>query len=246
MLTLMQLYDLGQNIHTDIFSGITLPANSPLDRQTLINSIMERCGLNIPLYADPYVMTSAINLWSAKNQYTFEHVGKILTSSYSPIENTEKFEDITVDHSRDMTDNTTGTNNKNESFNATVENGSHSYAAEAHTGSDVSENTTSAYNAGTYQPDTQNTLTHGETVNTSEQMESNSINRSSKNTAGNLKNDKKVNENEKTRTVNHTHGNIGVMSNQTMLTEEYELLGKFNPYSFLAGLFENDLTLYIY
>ena len=59
MLTLVQLYDLGKNVNQDIFSGILLPADSPLDRNILINTIIEHCGLNIPLYADPYIMTSA-------------------------------------------------------------------------------------------------------------------------------------------------------------------------------------------
>ena len=109
MLTLGQLIKLGENIGVDIFAGVTLPENNPLDRDTLINTIIEKCGLNIPMYADPYIMASAITLWSARNQYTFEHVGKIFNAVYSPIENKDYYEDISVTRERDMTDNTTRT-----------------------------------------------------------------------------------------------------------------------------------------
>lgn len=250
MLTLAQLYDLGQNVNIDIFGGISLPTNSPINRTNLINAIMEHCGLNYPVYADPYVMASAVTLWSAKNQYTFEHIGKILTAEYSPIENTDRYEDITVTHDRDLNDNTKGNNSKNEYINSTSEYGKHGYNAEAHSGTDTdtTENTTSAYNSNTYQPDskTVDSLLHGEEINGSNQEEGNTIANQTKNTSNNIINDKNVKENEKTRTINHTHGNIGVMSNQTMLTEEYTLMGKFNPYTFLAGLFENDLTVFVY
>ena len=49
MLTLAQLYDLGQNVNIDIFGGISLPTNSPINRTNLINAIMEHCGLNYPI-----------------------------------------------------------------------------------------------------------------------------------------------------------------------------------------------------
>ena len=85
MITLAQLYDLGKTYNIDIFDGISLPEGSPMDVDVLVNTIIMNCGLNIPMYADPKVMQSAITLWSAKNQYTFEHVGKIYAADYSPI-----------------------------------------------------------------------------------------------------------------------------------------------------------------
>ena len=59
MLTLVQLYNLGLVEQIDIFSGLSLPSGSPFDRTLIINSIIEKCGLNFPLYADPTVMKSA-------------------------------------------------------------------------------------------------------------------------------------------------------------------------------------------
>ena len=112
MLTLEQLYKLGLNVDIDMFEGLNLPEGNPLDRDILINTIIEKCGLNIPIYADPRIMASAITIWSARNQYTFAHVGKIFDAVYSPIENKDYYEDETIGRSRDMTDNTTGANTR--------------------------------------------------------------------------------------------------------------------------------------
>lgn len=234
MLTLMQLYELGQNVHTDIFSGIMLPDGSPLNRDILINSIMERCGLNIPLYADPYVMTSAINLWSAKHQYTFKHIAKIYTANYSPIENKDLYSETIEDKNRNLTDDTNTSNKKNETLKADN--------ATTHSGTDNTtvENTTSAYNSSSYQPDSKETsyYNHGEKVDNKGS--------SNKDVNATIANNKKVNEKEGTKTTIREHGNVGVTSNTQLQTEEYGLLSEFNPYNFLAGLFENELTLFIY
>ena len=148
MITLTQLYSLGKNADIDIFDGLTLPEDSPLDRDIMINTIMMNCGLNIPMYADPVVMRSAINIWSAKNQYTFVHVGKIYSAEYSPIENTDRYDTETIERNRDMTDNTDIDNDKTENSRST------SHNTNTHTGKDSTEveDTTSADNASDYQP----------------------------------------------------------------------------------------------
>lgn len=234
MLTLNQLYELGRNVHTDIFSGIILPDDSPLDRDILINSIMERCGLNIPLYADPFVMTSAINLWSAKNQYTFKHVGNIYNAEYSPIENKDLYSETIEDKNRDLTDDTNASNKKKETLKA--DNNTNHYG----TDNTTTENTTSAYNSSSYQPDSKETsyYNHGEKIDNK--------GTSDRDINTDITNNKKVKETEGTKTIIREHGNVGVTSNTQLQTEEYGLLTQFNPYSFIAGLFENELTLFIY
>ena len=234
MLTLTQLSDLAKIQNIDLFEGLTLPEGSPLDRDVIINSILMRCGLNFPNFADPYVMSSAIAVWSAKNQYTFEHVAKIYLADYSPIENYDRYEDMQTNRDRKMDDTTKNTGSKTEGVTST--------RTTSHTGTDTTtvDETTSAYNATTYQPSdkTTSTLQHGESVTDG--------GNSTKTTTNTLTNDKDVTENEKTTQNNHIRGNIGVMTATAMQEAEYELLGKFNPYDFIAGLFENDLTLFVY
>lgn len=246
MLTLTQLYNLGQHEGINIFDGLKLPSGSPFDRDTVINSILMRCGLNYPNYADPYVMASAIAVWSAQNQYTFEHVAKIYKADYSPIENYDRYEDMSTNRDRRMDDDTTSKNSKSETLSGdtTVTND----LTESHSGKDstVDENTTSAYDVSTYQPENKSTsdLTHGEKITNTGTVDTDvSQTRSATN---NTTTGKDVVENEKTIQNNHIRGNIGVTTATAMQEAEYEMLGKFNPYEFIAGLFENSLTLFVY
>lgn len=258
MLTLTQLSELAEANNIDLFEGLTLPKGSPLDRNVIINSIIMRCGLNYPTFADPYVMQSAITVWSAKNQYTFEHIAKIYSADYSPIENYDRYEDMSTDHNRNMTDNTTSKSNGSK----TVENDNKvtndlvrtDDLTTQHSGKDstVDENTTSAYDSITYQPENKSIsdLTHGEKVTDTGTVKNTGTvtteGDTSERTNSTGSNDKTVTEKEKTTQKNHIRGNIGVITATTMQEEEYELLGKFNPYDFIAGLFEDSLTLFVY
>lgn len=246
MLTLTQLYDLATSENIDLFEGLKLPADSPLDRDTVINSILMRCGLNYPNFADPRVMKSAITVWSAQNQYTFDHIAKIYEAEYSPIENYDRYEDLSTDRNRTMDDDTTNHSTKNESIvnDNTVTNN----LTESHSGKDstVDENKTSAYDDANYQPETKSTsdLTHGEKITNTGTVKTNgSIDKGDTN---NSTTNKDVKELEKTTQKNHIRGNIGVTTADAMQKEEYEFLAKYNPYEFIAGLFENSLTLFVY
>lgn len=246
MLTLIQLSKLATSEGIDLFEGLTLPEGSPLNRDTVINSILMRCGLNYPNFADPNVMQSAITVWSAQNQYTFDHIAKIYLADYSPIENYDRYEDMNTDRNRGMKDNTTSKSNGSK----TVENDNKvtNNLTEKHSGKDstVDENTISAYDAATYQPENKSTsdLTHGEQItNTGTVTTEGDL---AERTTSSGTNNKDVTENEKTTQKNHIRGNIGVMTADSMQTEEYTFLEKYNPYEFIAGLFENSLTLFVY
>lgn len=258
MLTLTQLYNLATSENINLFEGLKLPAGSPLDRDTMINDILMRCGLNYPSFTDPYVMRSAIAVWSAKNQYTFEHIAKIYEADYSPIENYDRYEDMSTNRDRNMSDDTTSNNEKSETITGgnTVTNDltTTNDLETAHSGTDTTtdENTTSAYDSSSYQPENKSTsdLLHGEKINDTGTVTNTGTvttdTTSSKRDSNISTTNKDVLENEKTTQNNHIRGNIGVMTATAMQEEEYELLGKFNPYSFISGLFENDLTLFVY
>lgn len=246
MLTLTQLSNLAANENIDMWAGLQLPADSPMDRDVLINTIIEHCGLNIPVYSDPFVMSNAIALWSAKNQYTFEHVGKIYEASYSPIENYDRYEDMSTDHSRALKDDTKSSGKKNE-LNTVASNTGENKTTE-HSGKDstVDESKTSAYDSSTYQPENYNTtdLTHGEKI--TENGSVNNSGNSRKNSESSSTTNKGVSETEKTTQKNHIRGNIGVTTAMAMEREEMDYIANYNPYTFLSGLFENELTLFVY
>lgn len=216
MLTLEQLFNLGLAEQIDIFSGLSLPSDSPFDRTLIINTILEHCGLNYPVYADPNVMRSAITIWSAKNQYTFEHLAKILKANYSPIENKDYTEETT--YGRNLADNTKGNTTRNEKVNATNKT--------SNSGADITEDTTSAYNSSSYEPDNKSTFTHGAVIDNKGE--------STKDIGMDNKTDKTVKED--TITKSHQHGNVGITSNVALQLEEYGLMRDYNPYTFIAGL----------
>ena len=225
MLTLAQLYKLAENIHVDIFEGLSIPENCSINRTVLIDNIMQLDGLNIPLYADPIVMQSAITLWSARHQYTFTHIGKILDASYSPIEDNEHRLNETT--TKNLNDGTT----KNSSMSATT--GKSTY----NTGKDTTTETsdTSAYNASEYQPKDEviTELEHGHT-------------KREDGTAGTTTEDSRLRSMNSTETRSKTESGTSKFSHQQLMEQEFDLMGKFNPYTFIAGLFENELTLTIY
>lgn len=246
MLTLTQLYDLATSENIDLFEGLTLPAGSPLDRDTVINSILMRCGLNYPNFADPKVMKSAITVWSAQNQYTFNHIAKIYLAEYSPIENYDRYEDMSTNRDRTMEDNTTTSSNGSKTVE--IDNKVTNDLTTQHSGKDstIDENTTSAYDASTYQPENKSTsdLTHGEKITDTGTVTTDGDTSEVATKSGT--NNKDVTENEKTTQNNHIRGNIGVTTATAMQEAEYEFLGKFNPYEFIAEQFENSLTLFVY
>lgn len=230
MLTLEQLYKLGLAEHIDIFDNISLPEESPFNRTDLINTILMKCGMNYPVYADPFVMASAIAVWSAKNQYTFNHIGKIYTADYNPIDNKDYYEETKTTRDRDLKDNTSKNDSSKIISDKTTENSGKDQTIE--------ENTTSAYNSSNYQPDDKTTtdFVHGKKIKDS----------GTGNTSSSSKSDKKIEEDEITSIISHQRGNIGVTSFFDIQRGEYQLMKDFNPYDFIAGLFENELTLFVY
>ena len=250
MLTLEQLIDLGKQVNIDIFDGLKLPEGSPIDRDTLINSIIMRCGMNIPMYADPFVFSSAVNVWSAKNQYTFIHVGKILDAEYSPIENKNYFTEKDINRGRDVKDNVTGNINKNENDTSNSNTAVTENKSSGHTGDDVTTelDDTSAYNASDYQEKDKitTTLNHGEIITDTGSATTKTTGQLDKISTTDNRSDRVTDEDENIKEITHEHGNIGVTTNTVLQREEYDLLRDLRPYDFIAELFENELTLFVY
>lgn len=264
MINLQQLDQLAMVAGVDMWEGLTVPDECErLDADVLKSSCFERCGLNIPIYPDPDTFRAAVTLWSKKNQYTFLHIDKIMASEYSPIENV--FEDKETsrkfDGKTDTTGKTAGTNSKSRNGSDTekLTNDITSLAhgkvtTEGGTDNNDTTNTTSAYDVNTYSPDnkSENQIRYGHTstdsgtdTTTRNYTKTNAMNgaESGKNetssTGKELKDDtEKITEKR--------HGNIGITSANKLQIEEYNMLAEFNPYNFLAELFERDLTLCIY
>lgn len=260
MLNIHQLYELGKTVNIDIFGGISVPNDcSALDASILKSVCYEHCGLNIPIYPDPKTFAAAVTLWSQKNQYTFKHIDNIMVAKYSPIENV--FEDtirkFDGDTKTDDKNDTTYKNHNKRTLDEDLKNDktdlTHGKVA-TESGSDDNNttNTVSAYDSANYQPDnkSENKITYGHKV-TDSGTDSTTRNYHKDNDSennGDGENHLTIDGHEvkKDQETTSRHGNIGITSANKLQIEEYNMLAEFNPYTFIAELFETELTLYVY
>lgn len=220
----------------DPLSGIRVP--SPFKADLVRSAIVVRCGLLTPVYGEPEVLTAVISDWFAEKQWTLEHLAKIIQAEYSPIENYDRYEDWTDDHTGSVTDK--GTGRDSHSGNDT-----RTYSRDqtvTGSGQDEIESTISADNSSTYQPDNKTIDKAGKsttTINddTTTDTYGHIINKESGNTRT---------DNLKDKHSGRMHGNIGVTTNQQMIEAELDLLAKFDPYRWIAEQFENEFMLMIY
>lgn len=85
------LNDLMQWDNT-LFNDITL--NSDIDHDTLVSTIMLRCGLQNPLYEDWDVMRSQILVWFAAHEWNFDKLVRLIKEEYNPLWNIDRYEEI--------------------------------------------------------------------------------------------------------------------------------------------------------
>lgn len=235
------LQDLQQ---IDIFDGLTVP--DPLNADTAKSAIMIRCGLLTPVYSEPEVMRAAITQWSTRMQWTFKHLINIIQAEYSPIENTDKYAEHSTTNSGGTTRTHSGTDSRSETHGGTDTRTEGGTTSTADSGNDTTTNEVSAYNSSGYQADRKETLAHGmtETV-THGKTDALAHGETVTETQTHGLQIRDVNDGTETYTE-HTHGNIGVTTNQQMIEQELELLRHFDVYGFIAEKFESELCLMIY
>lgn len=223
-MNLQNLIDYGQAFDIDVLSGVNVPA--PLSVDTMKSAIMIRCGLLTPVYGEPQLFRDMVAHWFTVKQWTIEHLIKVVQAEYSPIENYDRYEEWDETHKGTVKDNGKSTDQHKRNGNST----------DVNSGADMVENTVSAYNSSSYQPDTKRVDTAGKTL---------------KNTHSDTEDIERANENTNARDLadthkGHLHGNIGVTTNQQMIEQELELLRHFDIYGYIAERFEEDNMLMIY
>lgn len=194
-ITLNGFYGLYKNAGEDLFSELVLPAK--IERKTFLDTLFLDYGERPVLYTNPEVFRAMVGTWSSKWAIELARIADTLTDDYKPLWNIDRFEAVT-----DKTEDE-ASESASRSTNAT------------------SENTTSAYNSSSYEPDNKNVLTS---------------------TEGDSK------SNDFTRDYSHTghyYGNGGVTSSQALAREELALREQYNMYHEACKLFADDLLLYL-
>lgn len=127
----------------------------------------------------------------------------------------------------------------------------------------ATEETVSAFDSESYQPDSRRSESGTESTNNTETTHTSANNTETTNTSANSSQTAEQNGNEnETATENaninrtekskdtektglHSHGNIGITTNQEMINEELELR-KFDIYKAIALVFEDEFTIPVY
>lgn len=295
-LTLIGMYEYDNTI----FNRLTLPEG--IDRNVFIDTLLLKYGECPVIYPSVAFVKNAISIWSSKWFDAIRRMYEVLADGYNPLYNYDRYEQYTdtevktgetessgtasqttsgTDGSTteqvvtnalqdQRTDNTTHTYNVTESEETTTE------GSETVTHGKVltTEDTISAMNESTYQPDKKQTAAEsgttltdtegtGETAHTKTGTETDTGTVTTTNTgtvttrgtgsgthSGTVTStDGRTGSSEDNRTLEHTahlYGNIGVTTSQQMLIEELKLRGTYNLYDILADLFKEEFCLYIY
>lgn len=274
-----------------LFDNLNLPAG--IDKDTVVDNILLEGGDFEVLYADPYFMRAAIGTWSSKHYRTFEKWITALNIEYNPLENYDRQENWTDTLDSDTTnqnstsdsdttnitdtvsDSTITTDNAadNRTVNNTINNTSNVNVDTTTSGTqdDTSstENTVSAFDSNTYQPDNKSDVTNNTTSSTDSESATTSTQQSTDNTT-----DNNTHTNRSENTFSHTgsnqnlfshsgtnndvgtrddtsihsgriHGNIGVTTSQQMLQSELDI-ARFNIVQQITDLFITEFCIMIY
>lgn len=213
-LTLIGLY----NYDNTALDALSFPLG--IDKDLAISTILLRCGEFELLYPSLPFVKSLCDVWSKKHYRTFEKWYNALQIEYDPLENYDRKEKWTDEHSgKDVTSGTTSGSTNGYTTPPTTTN--------------TKTESVSAFDASTYQPKSQTTDAYTVQATGSDSSTSSG---SSSNT---------LTHGEKVEHDSRIHGNIGVTTSQQMLQSELDI-AKFNIYEQIADIFCEEFCLMIY
>ena len=224
------------NFDPDLFTNLDIPDG--LDRETVINNILLRCGESPLLYDNPDFIKLMIGTWSKKWKPSLERMITALDEEYNPLHNFDRYEkstdNRTVDHTFDKKTKT--------EYNSTISEDNTIDNDGSVKGQDLTENNVSAFNTSEYQPN--NKTTYNTSSSTSNKV---SEDKSQKHKGDDTitSNDKDINKDDLVHD-GHLYGNIGVTTSQQMLEAELKLRKNINIYDVIGEMFYNEFCIYVY
>lgn len=198
-ITLMGCSSFFATRNDDLFKYLSLPEG--LSKDTLTDNILLKGAEFEVAYSDPFLLQNAIGIWSNVNQATFVRWVDALAIEYAPLENYDRHEDWTDEGNASSTSNGTSSTSNEQS----------------------AENTKSAFDASTYQPNEKDVINSGTESEATDNTENESLSTHS----------------------GRIHGNIGVTTSQQMLQAELDL-GYWNVYERITDLFLREFSIPVY
>ena len=220
-LSILGLY----NYQPAIFDLLTIPTS--VDRETLIdNIIMEAAELEL-LFPNADILGRLIGNWSKTRLAAWNRMIGALDAEYNPIENTDRYEDHLEDYTRDLKENDNYTRNLTDSGN--------------NSSSGSTQNSRTGYNSGDLQvTDSSSSEDHSNDT----RSYTGSDDRNKGYTGGDDRN-KGYTGGDTRHTVIHTHGNIGVTTNQQMVEAELKLR-QYDIYKLITNEFIDTFCIGVY
>lgn len=219
-MTLFGMYEYGiESGEYNLFDNITLPDG--MDKDLLINNIIQRGGEFEVLYADPYFLKFCIDSWIAKWTPTIERWWRALNLDYDPLENYDRREDWRDDTATNK-DVTMQRNDMTSSADKSTQ-----------TSGGSTENKVSAFDQTDYQ-NAEKAENSASATNDSQTISATGSKSSDKESGMQISGH-----------IGRIHGNIGVTTSQQMLQAELDI-ARFNIYEEITNLFLMELTIYTY
>lgn len=220
-LSIIGLYDMTP----DLFKGFAIPDG--LDRNAAIFEICAECAELEILYPDGDFMTQAISMWCKMRAESWNRMYKALVASdYIPIENTDRHTEISDTRQTDGTES----GSSESSSNATQADTNES------SGSGTTTHSVTGFNSDTFANDDKDAVSNQTNESANSTATGKTTNTSSR-TSG---------ETETLTHTEHTHGNIGVTTNQQMITDEVALRKKYDMYSIITREFKDKFCLEVF
>lgn len=230
-LSILGLY----NYQPAIFDSLTIPTS--VDRETLIdNIIMEAAELEL-LFPNADILGRLIGNWSKTRLAAWNRMIGALDAEYNPIENTDRYEDHLEDYTRDLneSDNYTRDLKENDNYTRNLTDSGNSNS------SGSTQNSRTGYNSG----DLQVTDSSSSEDHSDDSRSYTGSDDRNKGYTGSDNRNKGFTGGDTRHTVIHTHGNIGVTTNQQMVEAELKLR-QYDIYKLITNEFIDTFCIGVY
>lgn len=223
------------NYDPNIFELLHLPDS--VQKQTIIDLIISEAAELEILYPNPDILRVIIGAWSNGRQNAWARIAAALDAEYNPIENSDRYEEHLEDYTRDLkeSDNYKRDLKENDNYTRNLTDSGNNNS------SGSTQNSRTGYNSGDLQV-TGSSRSEDHSDDTRSYTGGDDRNKGY--TGGDNRN-KGYTGGDTRHTVIHTHGNIGVTSNQQMVQAELELR-QTDIYSIIVNEFIDKFCIGVY
>ena len=248
-----------------IFDNMVLPDELEASRTDIVNNILYECrGLEITL-PSPVALKKMIELWSKKRLYYFTELYKTTLYEYNPIDNYDRYEDVT-DISNGTTNDHTGTTvNRDGTDTVTTTKTGSDTVTTTRTGTETKTNTgtnthddelkVAAFDSSTYENSDHRVIT--DTPNTTETTTPNltEIATDVPNTTETTVDTPNLEERSQSTSIGsnsgtlkhtaHIRGKIGIKTTQSMILEQRDIVN-ISLIELIGKDFKNEFCILVY